>query len=48
MAKILYAALSVIGGAVFVLSTLGAFGVGDFALYYGGSAQAWCRQAGGK
>ncbi|WP_225548167.1 hypothetical protein [Chromobacterium violaceum] len=48
MAKILYAALSVIGGTVIVLHLLGAFGVGDFALYYGGSAQAWCRQVGGR
>ncbi|MBP4048985.1 hypothetical protein J9978_05665 [Chromobacterium violaceum] len=36
------------GGTVIVLQLLGAFGVGDFALYYGPGARAWCKQVGGK
>ncbi|MBX9267261.1 hypothetical protein [Chromobacterium violaceum] len=48
MAKILFCALATVGGAVSVLSALGAFGVGDFEMHYGPSAVAWCKVKGGE
>ncbi|MBX9348791.1 hypothetical protein K5M36_17020 [Chromobacterium vaccinii] len=48
MSKILLNALAVVGVAVIVLQFLGAVGLGDFMIYYGGDAHVWCRQVGGK